>query len=76
MTLINEKQRGQVFELLSKDVDKLKRDIINRLEEDCMVQILPLFHLMTNLVLNFKFLDHREVFKQLAKTSHELRLMP
>ena len=32
--------------------------------------------LMIYMILNFSFSDHKEIFKLLAQTSHELRLMP
>jgi len=37
---------------------------------------MPLYHIILYMVLNFKFADHKEIFQDLAQTSHELRLMP
>jgi len=39
-------------------------------------KILPLFHIMIYMVLNFSFSENKDIFKELAATSHELRLIP
>jgi len=39
-------------------------------------KLLPLFHIVTYIIVNFPISDDRVIFKELAAESHELRLMP
>ena len=35
-----------------------------------------MFHILIYIILTFNFNDHKEIFKDLAESCHELRLMP
>jgi len=41
-----------------------------------IAKVMPLYHIILYIVLNFNFSDHKEIFADLAQVSHELRLMP
>lgn len=76
LRVMPEKSRSSVFDNLKAEIDEYKKDLIERMDEDCTYQVLPLYHIMIYMILNFSYADHKEIFKDLATTSHELRLMP
>ena len=43
---------------------------------DELEKIMPVFHILIFLLLNFNFSDNKDVFSELSQVSHELRLMP
>lgn len=47
------KQRALVLDHLREEIQILKDDLIFKMEEGCVVKILPLFHIMIHMVLNF-----------------------
>lgn len=61
-----EKSRSTVFDNLQAEVGEFKKELMERMDEEQTCQILPLYHIMINMVLNFSFSDHKEVFRELA----------
>ena len=72
------KYRPSILENLKKEVNHCKSLLIKGLDENSgyLDTVLPLYHILIHLVLNFFISESKEVFQNLAQVSHELRLMP
>ena len=82
VSIIQEKDRTLLIELLTKDIEIYKKKLISEMNEngerdkENLIKILPMFHMLIHLVVNYKYTENRAEFAQLSESSHELRLMP
>ena len=82
VSIISQKERTQLIQNLTTDIDNYKKKLITEINEkgerdrENIIKILPMFHILINLIVNFKFTDNKNAFANLSESSHELRLMP
>lgn len=73
--VIPEEYRTNLLGTLRADIEVYKEKLTKENSEN-IVKIMPQFHIMIYMILNFKFTENKEIFHELAQVSQELRLMP
>ena len=73
--VIPEKYRTILLDTLRVDIVDFKQKLVKDNSEN-IVKILPQFHIMIYMILNFKFTENKEIFHELSQVSQDLRLLP
>lgn len=73
------KWRSMVLQDIQKEIKDCKQQVLNGAQENSayLDKLLPLYHILMHMIINFKFSEEsKEIYKDLAVVSHELRLNP
>ena len=81
ISVIPGRSRTELLADLTGEIRSIKKQLLFKAldasgDKEALDKIMPLFHILIFIVLNFQFHDNSETFRILAEVSHELRLIP